>query len=102
MSISPGNSFFKNPTAPVLSSTTPVDKPANRLVGVRLLDNHPMSVIDTYLYTFSSEHKGLRLNDLGGLDIGLGPGYTFNIKDLPHVHGGPSYKVIDGELYRTA
>lgn len=103
MSVSSGSAFFKEtpqPSATVKPSTSAnPPRPPRRTVGVRILPDHQMSIADSYLYTFSSQHKGLRLGDLGGLEIGLGPGYTYSIKDLPHVHTGNVYNVINGEAY---
>lgn len=96
-----GNSFFKE--APVLNaplnqfvkhqSTTPRSK-------VREIPEHPMSVIDSYLYTFSGEETGrFRIGDMGGLEVGTGNGYKRNLDDIVHIHTAAVFEYREGTLY---
>lgn len=97
-----GNSFFKE--APVLNaplnqfikhkSTTPKSK-------VRIIPEHPMSVEDSYLYTFSSEEPGnFRLSDMGALEVGTGNHYKKNLDDIVHIHTLAKFVYQNGTLYR--
>lgn len=96
-----GKAFFKE--TPVLNaplnqfvkhqSTTPKNK-------VRIIPEHPMSVIDSYLYSFSSDETGnFRIGDMGGLEVGTGTGYKKNLDDIVHVHTVASYIFLNGKLY---
>lgn len=97
-----GKAFFKE--TPVLNaplnqfikhqSTTPKSK-------VRVIPEHPMSVEDSYLYSFSSDETGsFRLGDMGALEVGTGNGYKKNLDDIVHIHTTASYIYQNGNLYR--
>lgn len=94
-----GKAFFKE--APVIATTTPKRKTTKIAPGeARLIPDHPMSVIDSYLYSFgSNEPKSMRIGDMGALEIGLGGNYKKDLNDIVHVHTAMSFYYKDSTLY---
>ena len=98
-----GKSFFKE--TPVLAAPLgqfAKPKPSNPKSLVRVIPEHPMSVADSYLYSFSSDEVGnFRLGAMGGIEVGTGNGYKKNLDDIVHIHTGATYVYRNGTLYRS-
>jgi hypothetical protein len=97
-----GRAFFKQ--TPVL------DAPLNQFVKhkstpskskVRIIPEHPMSVEDSYLYSFNNSEVGtFSLGELGGLEVGTGNAYRRNLDDIVHIHTVARYVYKNGVLYK--
>lgn len=96
-----GKAFFKE--APVVANVIPTTTPTRKKVlpnMARIIPDHPMSVEDSYLYSYGSNENGsIRIGDMGGLEIGRGGGYKKDLNDIVHIHTSMSFTYSGGVLY---
>ena len=100
-----GKSFFKeDPIFTSMGSKEPEKYVSMKSTApvkskLRIMPNHEMSVIDSYLYNYVSDEAGAGLGETGGLDIRLGSNLNINKEEIVHIHTGASYIYLNDVLY---